>query len=365
MALINDRLLSELQFWLRIMKEHSFFLRLGFPCNETQLIQMAQNFETRFAQLEEKSLCLKPNNDVDALANESLTAVLELIQFKTLVLDRIIECNLGGSNLPLLVDHIRREAIRFAINIVRLRRGELMTPTEELINDEVFWLRIMADHSKFIVHLLDPSERKFIGQAQMFSDTFDSLRCQAEDFESILEITPRPIPSLLRFSGDVIDAGTDICNFKAAATQLLINCEVLSIIPPLLGDHVRREAERFILDVERDLNIIRQGAKPIPGPCPVPTPVPSPGPCPGPSPGPSPAPCPGPCPTPCPPCPKPYCPTAPCISIEPINTNDEKANTTEIKTIDAKFAAPLQPIYRPKKNFIAENSSQIKINFKS
>lgn len=352
MAPINDRLLSELQFWLRIMKEHSFFLRLGLPCNETQLIQMAQNFETRFTQLEEKSLCLKPNNDVDPLANEALTAVLELIQFKTLVLDRIIECNLGGSNLPLLVDHIRREAIRFAINIVRLRRGELMTPTEELINDEVFWLRIMADHSKFIVHLLDPSERKFIGQAQMFSDTFDSLRCQAEDFESILEITPRPIPSLLRFSGDVIDAGTDIRNFKVAATQLLSKCEILSLIPPLLGDHIRREAERFIQDVEHDLKLIKQG-KPMPSPCPKPYPDPSP------------IPSPSPCPTPRPPCPTPHYPTTPCISIEPINTGQEKIHTTDVKTIDAEFAAPLQPLYRPKKNFMTENTSQIKVNFKS
>ena len=54
MTPINQRLLNELQFWLRIMKEHSLFLRLGFPCNETQLIQMAQNFESRFAQLEQK-----------------------------------------------------------------------------------------------------------------------------------------------------------------------------------------------------------------------------------------------------------------------------------------------------------------------
>ena len=144
-----------------------------------------------------------------------------------------------------MVDHIRREAIRFAANIIRLCRGELMSPTEELINDEVFWLRIMADHSKFIMHLLDPSERKFVCQAQMFSDTFDSLRFQAEDFDSILEITPRPIPSLLRFTKDVIEAGTDIRNFKATATKLITECKILSIIPPLLADHVRREAERF------------------------------------------------------------------------------------------------------------------------
>jgi len=328
MTPIKERLLSELQFWLRIMKEHSLFLRLGFPCNETKLIQIAQNFESRFAELEEKSLCLRPDSDVSKLAQESLKVVLEIIQFKTLVLDRIIECNLGGTNFPLLVDHIRREAIRFAINIIRLCRGELMTPTEELLHDEVFWLRIMADHAKFIKHLLDPSERKFISQTQMFSDTFDELRCQAEDFESILEITPRPLPSLLRFTGDIIEAGTDIRNFKAAATQLLNECKILSIIPPLLADHVRREADRFLQDIERDVKVIKQGVKPSPGPCPAP----------------------------------PY-PQTPCISLEPTNTDENRESVTEAKIIEADFSAPLQPLYRPKKNFIIGNSAPIKINF--
>ena len=319
-APLNERLLSELQFWLRIMKEHALFLRLGFPCNETQLIQMAQNFETRFAQLEEKSLSIKPGCDLDTLANEALTVVLDFIQFKTLVLDRLIECNLGGANFPLLVDHIRREAIRLAINIIRYRRGELMTPTEELLQDEVFWLRIMADHSKFIAQLLDPSERKFIGQAQLFSDTFDNLRCQAEDFASILEITPRPIPSLLRFTGETREAGTDLRNFKTAATQLLSECKVLSIIPPLLADHVRREAERFLMDIERDLKMLKH----VPPSSPV-----------------------------------------PCCTIEPANMDEEKENVTEAKTIKENFATPLQPIYRPKKDFITGNTAPIKITFTS
>ena len=267
MSNINCQLLSELQFWLRIMKEHALFLRMGFPCNETQLIQTAQYFESLFAKLEEQSLGLCPDGNIDALAGESQTAVIEFIKFKTLVLDRLIECNLGGANLPLLVDHIRREAIRFAVNITRLRRGQLMNPTEKLIQDEVFWLRIMADHAKFILHLLDPSERKLINQSHMFSDTFESYRCHAEDFDSILEITPRPIPSLIRFTEEALEEGRKIRDFKATATRLLTECKILSIIPPLLADHVRREAERYILDIELDLQAINQTTAPDSGFC--------------------------------------------------------------------------------------------------
>lgn len=311
MSCINSKLLSELQFWLLIMKEHALFLRLGFPCDETQLIQKAQYFESLFSKLEEQSVGIRPDEDIDDLASESLTAVIEFIKFKTMILDRSLECDLGGTNFPLLIDHVRREAIRFAINIARLRSGELMTPTEELLEDEVFWLRIMADHSKFIQHLLDPSERMLISQSKMFSDTFDSLRCQADDFDSFLEITPRPIPSLIRFTNETIEAGKDIRDFKAAATNLLKDCKIISIIPPLLGDHVRREAERFLMDIEYDLSVIKQNSDPYHG----------------------------------------KCPAIQDIIIEPTNNGDSIKNDRPT-------------IYRPNKNVLFANTAQIKISFK-
>jgi hypothetical protein len=33
-----SRSVDEVQFWSRIMKEHSLFLKLGFRCEDTQLI---------------------------------------------------------------------------------------------------------------------------------------------------------------------------------------------------------------------------------------------------------------------------------------------------------------------------------------
>ncbi len=51
---------------------------------------------------------------------------------------------------------------------------------------EVFWLRIMAGHSKFIAHLLDPSERRFVTTARDFGRRFDELLFRPLDFESML-----------------------------------------------------------------------------------------------------------------------------------------------------------------------------------
>ena len=49
------RSLDEIRFWSRIMKEHSLFLRLGFRCEDTQLINEANQFYHLFEDIEQRS----------------------------------------------------------------------------------------------------------------------------------------------------------------------------------------------------------------------------------------------------------------------------------------------------------------------
>ncbi len=65
-------------------------------------------------------------------------------------------------------------------------------------------------------------------------------------------------PILKRFTRDSLKAAMQIRDFKAAATELIAKCELLSVIPELLADHVRREAERFVQTMERRLHELSQ-----------------------------------------------------------------------------------------------------------
>lgn len=49
------RSLEEVRFWSRIMKEHSLFLKLGFRCEDTQLINEANQFYAVFEAIENRS----------------------------------------------------------------------------------------------------------------------------------------------------------------------------------------------------------------------------------------------------------------------------------------------------------------------
>ncbi len=97
----------------------------------------------------------------------------------------------------------------------------------------------MAEHAKFIRGLLDPSENNLISQADSFGNEFDQLAAEAQ---AAMEATA----PLTRVTDDSIKATEDLRNFKAQGTQGILACQIRSIIIPLLGDHVLREANHYL-----------------------------------------------------------------------------------------------------------------------
>lgn len=246
-----DRSLNLNLFWLKIKKEHALFLRLGLPCDKQELIERARFFEESYDRL--LSQIKRSNRSIKvlrALNEEIIQLTVQFIEFKTELLIMMLDCRLLGYNYPLLIDHVRRESIRYVQTLKSLQQGKVINPITNITKENVFWTKIMADHSKFISHLLDPSERFLIEAAEDFSEIFDELYLQAVDFKSFLSINPILIPSLRRFNFDVINRITELINFKSQAQKLISNCEIISLIPELLANHVKREAERYLQILE-------------------------------------------------------------------------------------------------------------------
>lgn len=282
-------------FFLRIMKEHSFFLEAGFLPKDSDLARRADQFKVQFEALlreavrlanrnvssvvlssgevvtdktlraEERTielsgipldiqitlaeLALVPGianpsleNAVSNLNERAIALTQELIRFKTMILNRVLSCDLFTSNFPLLIEHIRREAIFFVEHLQRLQSREQINLAEEIIAEKTFWDRIMKEHAQFIAHLLDPTEVALIDTAEDFAALFARLQARVEVLdESILARL------LLGFLiGEETRATREIRDFKATATEGLLGCQIRSIIIPLLGDHVLREANHFL-----------------------------------------------------------------------------------------------------------------------
>jgi len=241
--------LDEIRFWSRIMKEHSLFLRLGFRCEDTQLIDEANHYYSLFQAIENRAQTFDAGTDPQTIQRfnvEVHTAASHIWAFKRKVLGLILSCQLpGANNFPLLVDHTSREAYYFRNRLEQLNSGNLDALPDAIINENVFFLRIMADHAKFIGHLLDPSERKLVEQAREFSNDFDQLLYQARDLES-MRPQSQTAPLLDQFLDQNRVSVQSLRDFKKTARDLIEACRIKSIIHPLLADHVFREADRFL-----------------------------------------------------------------------------------------------------------------------
>lgn len=97
------------EFWNQIMMEHALFIRgLLDPCEE-QLIDTADEFAKEYCELLE----LAKRQDCRAnagLTEKSLAETLKYREFKTAGADGILNCKIDSIILPLLADHVLREA---------------------------------------------------------------------------------------------------------------------------------------------------------------------------------------------------------------------------------------------------------------
>ena len=92
-------------FWNQIMMEHAQFIRgLLDPC-ETELFCAADNFAKEFCKLLECS-----RNAQKAQLPDSLTQTVRFRDFKTSAVQGIQQCKIRSIILPLLADHVLREA---------------------------------------------------------------------------------------------------------------------------------------------------------------------------------------------------------------------------------------------------------------
>lgn len=101
-----QRLCETQLFWNQIMMEHALFIRGLLDPSEEQLIDTADEFANDYKELLETAR----RQDCRAMAQTSLTKTIEYRDFKSAGADGILNCKISSIILPLLADHVLREA---------------------------------------------------------------------------------------------------------------------------------------------------------------------------------------------------------------------------------------------------------------
>ena len=97
------------QFWNQIMMEHAMFIRGLLDPTEEELINTANSFAIDYAQLLDSSRAAQDS----VIANNSLAETRKFKEFKTAGVSGIEACKIRSVILPLLADHVLREANHF------------------------------------------------------------------------------------------------------------------------------------------------------------------------------------------------------------------------------------------------------------
>ena len=158
------------------------------------------------------------------------------ISFKEDVLNLQVSCNIFTSNYPLLIEHTLHEARLYRDQLEKIERGEDLD-NMNVIQEELFWDKIMMEHALFIRGMLDPTENNLIQTANDFANEFNELleTARRANEATISTVTNTTLAKTIQLRG-----------FKEAGTKGIARCKIRSIILPLLADHVLREANHYI-----------------------------------------------------------------------------------------------------------------------
>lgn len=278
-------------FFDRILKEHSLFLAASFTEKDTSFKKTASNFQRIFANILNNVVNMANNNISDnfllakeivtnntlkaenktsfftnipirtditikemnlqsgpinstkdfvqrisILNKDTLPVIKKLIDFKNNILNNVLTCKMFTANYPLLIKHIKNEAIMYYNLLERVERREMLT-NKYIEEQEIFWDNIMMEHAEFIRGLLDPSEKNLIQTANQYANEYEMILKNQNNFPSNIQ---NSLQETLKFQ-----------NFKTSGLNGILNCQIKGTILPLLADHILREANHFIRILRR------------------------------------------------------------------------------------------------------------------
>ncbi|ERI94398.1 hypothetical protein HMPREF1982_01034 [Clostridiales bacterium oral taxon 876 str. F0540] len=229
-VLTSDEIVTE----LTLPAEESTEFLTGIPINKNitkEELNMVEAAKTRA----ETAL----TGEVSRLNNEALVLTNRTIAFLNNLYRNISECKAFSYTYPTMLHHVTEESKFAAMMLTKLQNKDAIDSVKEIIDLEIFWNHIMEEHSMFIRGYLDPAEKQLFEKANDFAKKLELLVSRTME----LRQNPKLLPEITRES---INQVTELRNFKKQGAEGILACEIKSIIPPLLADHVLREANHYL-----------------------------------------------------------------------------------------------------------------------
>lgn len=217
-------------FWNDIMMEHAIFFQMLMPGPELDgPRKQAAEFQRLFAGQLQLASEIDAGNYV-AFNQRSIDLARRFSDYKKQMREQQVQAKIRSLVWPLFFEHTAREADRFAARLALYNKRQIEFDRAEVVD---FWSKTMGEHSGFIAHLLDPSERLLHDQAHKLEKAFLET-----GFKNVR-------------GDEVMKAAQEVLDFKTVGEKGIKSGRIKSIIHPSLASHVRREAVRFVDELKR------------------------------------------------------------------------------------------------------------------
>jgi hypothetical protein len=243
---------EEIRFWTGIMRDHGEFILSSLSYDEQEAIYTARFFKETFAGLHEQSKQLSngDTNAIELLASECTRALVSFIQFKRLLLAKLLQCQLGTSLPPTFYNHMINEAVDFCNTLFQIRSHTQMNPFLENLSLHKTWLPDAAGHAATIACDLDPVEKPLINEAHEFEKCFLCLSTKADELEKMLLRACLNDGALMYLNEEAFVKISEFICYLDKIRRLRLECKALGVLKPLIPDHMIREENHYLKHLE-------------------------------------------------------------------------------------------------------------------
>lgn len=246
---------EEILFWTEIMRDHSEFQFTNLSPKEVEYIAQTQYYMQLFESLHHEVKGMDSNSapmDEANLIQRNMTALLNFIQFKRILVYRLMTCEIELGMPPSFLNHMINEAMEYYRVLCMVQSTIPINGALENIRLHNVWLPDASGHASTVSAELDPTEEKMIKRADYFVKRFDSLFKKAVEMYQIFERTGLQDGSLTYFNEEVRKEIEDFIFFLEEIKIGRERCflQATGVFGPLMPDHMIREEKYYLYRIK-------------------------------------------------------------------------------------------------------------------
>lgn len=245
---------KEIEFWSLIMRDHAIFQYSSLSSKEYETQKTAkyflESYEETYRNIKNNTLEISPSL---IISNKNL--LNQFIQFKKMLLTRLMKCDLELAMSPSFLNHMINEALEYEHILSLVEDSSRFNQVLENLRLHKIWLADASGHAKYIMSQVDGIEGYFIEKAQEFMRKFDQLFKKAYELYSIFKRIGFIDDGLKLFNLEVESCLDEFIAFLEEIEKLKLNYQIHTTgnFVPLIPNHMIRE-ERYYKHRVNSLN---------------------------------------------------------------------------------------------------------------